>query len=105
MIFLTKTEIEEGVKSLSSILDIIVDVENGDLIADHMNELSSLQSSASLLQASAKYYYLKDKKDAEMNAMHIYCENLNKSLHYKISSLQSILRRETQVQYVNNRNI
>lgn len=91
---------EKGIEDLSSILSVVVDTEVGDQIANHMNDLSSIQANAALITASAKYYYLKDKKNAEANAMYLYCEDLNKALHYKISSLQSILRKEVQAQFV-----
>ncbi len=104
MIFLSKIEIEEGVAALFNVIDTIIDSENADVISSHMNNLSSIGASASLLYASAKYYYLKDKKNAEASSMYTYTESLLKSLHYKISSCQSMLRRESQVQF-NNKSI
>lgn len=105
MIFLSPKEIEEGVKALSSILDLNVDSQNGDVIADHMNDLSSIGANASLIYGSSKYHYLKDKKNSEAAAMYSYTEALIKTLHYKISSCQSLLRRETQIQFSNNKHI
>lgn len=100
--FLTPEEVQKGAEMLSSCISVNVDAEHGDEIASHMNDLSSVQANAALIVASAKFHYLKDKKSAEANAMYLYCENLHKNLHYKISSLQSILRKEVQAQFQHN---
>lgn len=103
--FLNKEEIEEGCKNLSSVIELLVDTENGDLLADHMNDLSTLQPTANLLTASSKRLYLLNKKNADANSLYVYCEGLEKSLHYKLSSLQSILRKTVQEQFINNKHI
>ena len=96
--FLTKEEVIKGSDQLYQVIDIIIDHQDGEIIGEHLNSLSSIGASASLLYASSKVLYLKNKKDAEIVGLYAYTESLMKSLHYKMSSLQSLLRRESQIQ-------
>lgn len=105
MIFLTQSELESGVNTLAEIISINLDSEVGDVIFSHLHDLISIQANSALIVASSKYWYLKQKSSAENNAMYLYCTELNDSLSRKISSYQSILKRETITQFVNNKNI
>lgn len=102
--FLNKEEIITGCDNLHSVIDLIVDHLDGEIISEHLSELSSIGASASLLYASSKVLYFKNKKDAELNGLYVYTESLLKSLHYKIITLTSLLKRESQTQF-NNKNI
>lgn len=105
MIFLTQKEIEEGVQALSSIISINLDESTGDILLSHLHDLISIQANSALILASSKFYYLKLKSNAENSAMYTYCTELNDALSKKISSYQSILKRETTAQFINNKNI
>lgn len=91
---LTIDQIKESIKDVEKILEIIPDNTNGDEMSVYLSHLLSIQSSISLMESSAKYHYLKDKKNAEYNFLYTHCTNLMKNVHYAISGVQSVLRYE-----------
>lgn len=97
--FLNKQEIEKGCTDLYHAIDLIVDNQDAEIVADHLNDLSSIGASAFLLYASSKVLYLKNKKEADIVGLYAYSESLMKALHYKMSSLQSLLKKESQTQF------
>lgn len=95
MEFLTIDELKKGVDGVMIVLDY--EVVESDLhgLSTHLNMISSILGNSSLILGSAKYHYLKTgRKDAESAALYELAESLNKNLHYRITSLQSLLRIE-----------
>jgi len=90
-------EIPHKLEYLQTILDMPVSPDSDVIIIKHhMIELMNAQSMSAKLYSSAKYTYLKDKKNPEYNVWYTHAEQLNKEIHYKLSALQSVLRLEMQ---------
>lgn len=92
MTFLTEQECSSGLDALYSYIELEINEEDGDAVAEHIAKLSSLQAYSSMLLASTEFLKLK-YKTPEFKSMSLLADRLNAAIGKSIMGYVTILSR------------
>lgn len=92
MSYLPLADIHQYNDAMAKLIDLEIDEQNGLALTKKLNNISSLLGLSSNCCGSSEYWYQKDKKNPDAQAQRTYSDTVNKSAHYCIMALQTMIK-------------